>query len=254
MEEINSTINFSTLISTESLKLSLGVLIPGLIKAAWPLIKRLAGIHYAEKATVTEKRAKALSCISELYTKSINTAMENAVKALYDVIGMQYSVKINELLLTFLRERNISYEDRDFQGFIKTPCIKDIQNDSFNSYNKRYRKLRGLQLAFISIISLIFLTALFVFAEIAKTSSGSEQVFFIVLAMSAYFLNVLWILFMMSQFEQFRRARVFYRTFSPWLQHKLREEANVQTEQQQKLNWQNRYLRADTQMLHHFYE
>lgn len=69
MEEINSTINFSTLISTEPLKLSLGVLIPGLIKAAWPIIKRLAGIYYAEKATVTEKRAKAFTCTSELYKK-----------------------------------------------------------------------------------------------------------------------------------------------------------------------------------------
>ncbi|EJL85968.1 hypothetical protein [Pantoea sp. GM01] len=254
MEEINSAINISTLISTESLKLSLGVLVPGLIKAALPFIKRLAGIHYAEKATITEKRAEALASISNLYAKNINTATENAVKALYDVIGMQYSVKINELLLTFLRDRNISYEDRDFQGFIKIPCIKNIQNDSFNSYNKRYRKLRSVQVAFITIVSMILLIALFTFAEIAKTSSGTEQVFFIVLAMSAYFLNVFWILFMMSQFEKFRRARVFYRTFSPWLQKKLREEADIQIEQQQKLNWQNRYLRTDTQMLHHFYD
>ncbi|WP_312179620.1 hypothetical protein [Pantoea sp. CTOTU46764] len=254
MEEMKSTINLSTLISIEPLKLSLGVLILGLIKSAWPIIKRLAGIHYAEKATITEKRAKALSCISDLYAKSINTATDNAVKALYEVIGMQYSVKINELLLTFLRERNISYEDRDFQGFIKTPCIKDIQNDSFNNYNKRYKKLRGNQLAFVTFISLTLFTALFIFADIAKSSSGNEQVFFIALAMSAYCLNVFWILFMMSQFEKFRRARIFYRTFSPWLQQKLREEAVIQTEQQQKLNWQSRYLRTDTQMLHHFYD
>ena len=146
MSTINTAMDLPALISAESLKLSLSVLIPGLLKSLWPLIKRLVGIHYSEKIAITERRAKSLTKISELYDKSINPATKNAVKALYDVIGMQYSVKINELLLTFLREKNIIHENKDFQSFIKVPRIHNIQSDSIEEYNKRYRKLRCYQI------------------------------------------------------------------------------------------------------------
>lgn len=162
-------------------------------------------------------------------------ATKNSIKALYETINMYYPSHINERLLTFLREKNLVYENREFQAFIKVPPVNDLQNEAVSSYNKRYRKERARRIIYTVGMFVFLLAAFITFARMAKSTSGSDSVFFIVLAVIFYLLAFAFSFFIMNGFDQSRRARIFYKEFAPWLEQILAEKKMDQEAQQQKI-------------------
>lgn len=220
-EVIAATNSLSAFIGTESIKLFLGVFVPGIMKYSLIWIRKLLDIQSVEKNSLTEKRAKVLSDISAMASKRRIDVTKNAIKAMYESIGMYYSNSVNKFLLTYLRVSCITYDDRDFQAFIKTPVFSDIQTASVKNYNVKYRQERKQKCIFSFIVFVIFLAAFMFFAGMAKNSTGSDKVFFIIMAVIFYLLPVIFSFLMMNEFDRSRRARVFYKKFAPWYQQKL---------------------------------
>ncbi|VTM17254.1 Uncharacterised protein [Raoultella terrigena] len=213
--------NISAFISSESLKLFLGVLVPGIMKYALLGLRKFFDIQPAEKIAVTEKRSKVLAAISGMMNERLTDAGKNTIKALYETIGMFYPLSINERLLTFLRDNSLSYDDRDFRSFIKAPLVQGVESGSVSLYNVRYRRERKQRVLFSGISFLILFAAFMLFAGLAKNSTGPEKTFFIVMAMAFYLLNFAFVFFIMNEFERSRRARQFYKKFAPWLRQKI---------------------------------
>ncbi|MGE0971521.1 hypothetical protein ACQFN5_18385 [Klebsiella sp. WOUb02] len=194
------------------------------MKYAFIGLRKFFDIQPAEKMAVTEKRSKTLANIAGMVNEKLTDASQNTIKALYETIGMYYPISINERLLTFLRENSISYDDRDFRAFIKTPLSPGVQSASVSLYNVRYRKERKQRIVFSVICFLILFVTFMLFAGMAKSSAGPDKTFFTVMAIVFYLLNFIFVFFIMNEFERFRRARQFYKKFAPWLKQKIHQE------------------------------